>query len=88
MSQSAFREHASGLMVPAEISRERSVITYADWRTIDKATKILGQMGVSVYFGCVDTDCQQAPIERVRSADGGITLRCQKHDRVVVRYPK
>lgn len=80
----AFREHASGLIVPAELSREREVWTREEWRAIDKATKFLESKGVTVFLGCSDERCRKAPIERIRRLDGGLTLRCSHRDREVI----
>lgn len=80
---SPFREHASGLYVPTELSRAREVWTSAEWRAIDRATKILTDKGVKLYLRCEQPSCKAAPMERLRNPDGGITLRCQHKDRIV-----
>lgn len=77
----AFREHASGLYVPEPLSRTREVWTRDEWKTIDRAVRMLESRGVTVYFGCPEPTCTTAPIARVRRPDGGITLRCAHKDR-------
>lgn len=85
MSTDGFRPHASGLFVPEEHSREREVWTRSEWRTIERATKLLTARGLEVFMRCSHTkDCQQAPIERIRRADGGIALQCAHKTRVVL----
>lgn len=81
----AFREHASGLIVPAELSREREVWSKDEYRTLERATRLLTSRGVSLFMGCDDPKCKNTPIERLRNPDGGITLRCFHKDRVVVK---
>lgn len=76
-----FRAHASGLMVPDELSREREVWSKDEWNVLERATKLLASRGMTVFFGCSDPRCRQAPIERLRRTDGGITLRCAHKDR-------
>lgn len=75
------RSTASGLILPDEHSRAREVLTYEEWRAIDKATKILSDRGVQVLMRCARPECQDKPIERLRRIDGGITLRCSHADR-------
>lgn len=79
--QDPYRRHASGLLVPADISREREVWTRAEWKAIEKATKLLESRGVHVYLGCPENTCKANPLERIRRTDGGITLRCNHKDR-------
>lgn len=75
------RSLASGLIVPEEISRAREVWTYQEWRALEKATTLLASRGVQVLMRCSHPECQQAPMERLRRPDGGITLRCAHKDR-------
>lgn len=75
------RSVASGLILPEEISRKREVWTYQEWRTIDKATKLLAERGIQVLMRCSRPECQDKPMERIRRHDGGITLRCNHVDR-------
>lgn len=78
-----FRQHASGLIVPAEVSRAREVWTWAEWRLLERATAFLEGKGLRVYFGCTEPGCRLLPIARVRGADGSIVFRCEHKDRVV-----
>lgn len=71
----------SGLILPEEISRERQVYSKADWMTLDRATKLLRQMGITLFLKCDTPACASAPIERLRRLDGGITFRCAHADR-------
>ena len=82
----SFREHASGLIVPDELSREREVWTKDEWKMFDRAMKFLDSKRITVFLACKETRaCKEAPIERWRQPDGGISLRCAHKDRVVVR---
>lgn len=79
----AFRTTESGLIVPAELSRDREVWTWAEWRTLEKATQLLQSRGMTVYLRCDHSKaCMAHPIERLRNPDGGITMRCAHKDRV------
>jgi hypothetical protein len=81
-----FREHASGLIVPAEHSREREVWTREEWRLIDRATKFLEGKGLKVYLRCEHSPaCKKEPMDRIRQADGGVSLQCSHKDRIVLR---
>lgn len=79
-----FRRNASGLLVPAEISREREVWTRDEFKLLDRVARFLAGKGVDMFFGCPVDGCKGAPIERIRNADGGLTLRCAHKDRVVL----
>ena len=79
------RHEGSGLYVPEEHKRARETWTYDEWRVLERATKLLDARGVRMYLKCDETGCE-APMERIRSLDGGITLRCGHKDRVVVRF--
>jgi hypothetical protein len=82
------RAVASGLIVPDEISRVRMVLSWQQWRTLEKATQDLQQAGVSIYLRCNESGCQSQPIERVRTPEGGISLRCCHADRVYTKAVK
>lgn len=83
----SFREHASGLLVPDELSREREVWTEAEWRTVDRAVKFLEGKKIRVFLGCAETDaCKMAPMERWRRPDGGVALRCAHKERIISKY--
>jgi hypothetical protein len=80
----AFREHASGLIVPAAISREREVWSRDEWKTLDRAAAFLERRGVAFLLACDRPDCRkQGALERVRRDDGGLTLRCAHKDREI-----
>lgn len=82
---SAFAEHASGLLVPDEISREREVWTKDEARLIERATKLLESRDIQVFFGCPHPRCQDAPIRRYLKTDGAMSLRCGHKDRLFTR---
>ncbi len=65
-SEGAFREHASGLIVPTELSREREVWTHDEWRTLERATKLLQARGLELFIGCTDERCKKEPVKRIR----------------------
>ena len=48
----AFREHASGLLVPEEVSRERQVWTKDEWKAINRVTTLLESRGMRLQFTC------------------------------------
>lgn len=74
-----FKPHASGLLVPEPISREREVWTRDEYKTINRALKLLASRKVEVFLGC--PQCKAAPIEKIKRNDGGLTLRCAHKDR-------
>jgi hypothetical protein len=81
-----FARHGSGLFVPEELKRERETWTYDDWKVLERATKLLSSRGLMLFLGCPEEGCKGREIERIRNLDGGITLRCNHKDRVVVRF--
>lgn len=83
--QPAFRPHASGLYVPAPLSRERQVWTSAEARAFDRMAKFLASKGLDLFLGCQHPNCKAQPIERLRGDDGGLIFRCAHADRVLVR---
>ena len=83
-SDSTFRPTASGLLVPQELSRVREVWTKDEVRLLDRVRLLLVRHQIDLYLGCQDRDCRkQGPIERFRTIDGGMTLRCAHKDRVL-----
>lgn len=77
-----FREHASGLMVPEEISRACEVWTRDEFRLLERATKLLERRGIDFYMGC--QQCRKdGPIEAIRQPDGSVVFRCAHKDRVM-----
>lgn len=83
-----FAKHESGLFVPEELKREREVWTREEWATLERATRLLTQRNLAMFLRCPEARCAQHPIERIRNLDGGITLRCNHRDRVVIRFPR
>jgi len=77
-SVSPYRQHASGLYVPEAQSRLRTVAGRDEWKTVQRATRLLESYGVNVFFGC--PLCKDAPIERIVRGDGGVTFRCAHRD--------
>ena len=79
----AFREHASGLLVPEEVSRARRSLTWQEWRDLERATRLLGneRMAAEFVMRCKNPQCVDRKIERVRGGHGMI-LRCGCTDRV------
>ena len=80
-----FARHASGLLVPADQQRIREIWTHAEWKHLDRAVSMLAKKNVDLFFGCPEPYCRDQPIERLRNADGGLTLRCRHKDRIVLR---
>jgi len=83
-TRSGFHPHASGLLVPEDVAREREVWTRDEWKALEKVTKFLQGKGVELFMGCTHHDCKKLPIERIRRADGGLTLRCAHKDREII----
>jgi len=77
-SVSPYRQHASGLYVPEAQSRLRTVGSRDEWKSVQRATRILESFGLNVFLGC--TKCKDAPIEKIVRPDGGITFRCSHRD--------
>ncbi len=73
-----YRQHASGLYVPEAQSRSRFVASRDEWKTVQRATKILESFGINIFLGC--PKCKDAPIERIVRSDGGVTFRCAHRD--------
>lgn len=83
-----FREHASGLIVPDEVSRTREVWTFEEWRVIERATQLLNSRGLDFFLRCGPCTARAAAahtpppiLERRRRADGALTLRCDCTER-------
>lgn len=80
-----FREHASGLIVPAELSRERQIWTREEWKLLNRVTKMLDGHGVSILLKCDQPACKAAPIQALRLPSGDFRLRCAHADRVMTK---
>lgn len=78
-----FHEHASGLIVPEAHARKRVVVSYEDWKRLDRALNVLNRIGLRMMFKCDAPDC--SPIVKLRDAGGGATLRCDCTDRVFTK---
>lgn len=82
-SPSAFRETPSGLYVPETVERPLEVWTRDEWKTIDRAAKLLTARGLRLKFFCDEApDC---PVETFRNAGGEAVLRCAHKDRLFTR---
>jgi hypothetical protein len=81
----AFRAHASGLIVPEDISRARDVFTDSESRTINRAVTLLNQHGIEVYFGCPLESCKKRPMEPRRLANGDFVLECEHASHIFTR---
>ncbi len=75
---------ASGLLVPEAHARVREVWTRDEWRILERATKFLSSKDLAIFLGCRASTCREAPLERRRNPDGGLTLRCDHKDRVIL----
>lgn len=75
----------SGLIVPEEISRERQLMTWQEWRDLERVTKRLEARGMTLQLKCNDPRCQREPIKRVRTPEGGISFQCAHADRVFTK---
>lgn len=74
-----YQRSASGLIVPEEISR-RQAVPREDWKQLERATKMLKRLGLTIQLSCEQDECKSEPLKRVRRIDGGITLRCKHRD--------
>jgi len=83
-SAHGFRPHASGLIVPDALSRERIVCTHEDWKRIDRALDVLNRLGIRMQFRCERGD-RCSPIVKASTPDGGTVLRCDHADRVFTK---
>ena len=82
----AFREHASGLIVPTELSRDRIVFPDDESRTINRAITFLNRRGIDVYFACTNKRCETAgPLEPRRTPGGDFVLQCEHADYTFTR---
>lgn len=72
------RQAASGLYVPEALSRPREVWTHDEQRLLDRVGKLTAKRGLAMVFLC---DQCRKPVEKIRRADGGISLQCDHLDR-------
>jgi hypothetical protein len=82
VSDEAFRQHASGLFVPSEHSRDREVWTSAEWKQVNRAIKFLRSKGVVLQLRC--PQCTGKMTEHMVS--GHTVLRCEHKDRIMARH--
>lgn len=81
-----FREHASGLLVPEDISRQREVWTKDERKLLDRATELLRSRAIALQLRCLHPDCQgpDGKMQFSRDNAGDAILRCGHKDRVFV----
>lgn len=80
-----FARGASGLILPAEVSRERQAWTHQEFRDVERATKLLTSRGIGLFLKCDHPGCPNPKIERLRNLDGSVILRCGHRDRVFTK---
>lgn len=80
-----YRETALGLLVPEEVSRQRQVMPWQEWRDLERVTKSLERRGIVLQLKCSDPRCQRTPIVRHRTLEGGISFRCEHQDLVYTK---
>ena len=79
------RAVGSGLILPEAISRVRQVWTKDEGRLLDRAFQLFTAKGMRAFLKCEDPACASAPIEKIRTPDGGVILRCAHSDRVFTK---
>lgn len=77
-----FAPHTSGLLVPETVARRREVWTRDDWKTVNRAAKILNDRAVSTLMRCRVPACPDPVLEASRQDGGELWLRCGCTDRV------
>lgn len=77
-----FRPHASGLLVPEDISRKREVWTKAERKLHDKFLALFKSRGVDLLMRCGNPDCDDRAIKITRNNAGESILQCGCKDRV------
>lgn len=82
---SAFAEHASGLIVPQTLARRRIAIPREDWKHLDRAVKVFQRLEVAIAFQCKNKRCSDRNVVRLSQVDGTPLLRCGCTDRVMLR---
>ena len=76
---------ASGLLVPEDTPREREVWTKDEWKTLNRAIKLLALRGIRFQFACEDERCRREKLELLSQPDGSFLLRCAHKDRILSR---
>ncbi len=81
----AFREHASGLVVPEEVSRTREVWTPEETRLLDRTIQMLKRKHLQWAIGCETCKPDQKAMTYARSVDGNRIARCGCTDRILTK---
>ena len=82
----AFRQSVdSGLYLPPEISRSRTVWTRDEWRLLERCATMLARHGVKMQMQCKNPPCHAAPLEASRLRDGSFQLQCACTTHVMVK---
>lgn len=78
------RAHPSGLLVPDELSRLRTLITADQWkqvrRTVNQFCRPHQIRFVLICDACFDAKREHHMFEKIRTPDGGFVLRCDHRD--------
>lgn len=81
----AFREHVSGLIVPAELSRKREVWAKDEWRLVERAVKLMKSRGVSTFYKCDNPACASEPLRLHRDPKSrAVDMRCACKSRLMM----
>lgn len=90
METPAFAEHASGLLVPKELSRRREVWPRGEWALIERAVKLMkrkrgdAKYGLSTFYRCDNPDCNGKTLALYRDPVSKCqSLRCGCTDRIM-----
>jgi hypothetical protein len=76
VSNPVFREHASGLLVPNELSRTRRVWTKPERNALEKARGLLKFHGLALMLKCDNPDCTDQGIVQTRNGAGEPVMQC------------
>ncbi len=81
----AFRTHASGLIVPEEVSRKREVWTPEETRLLDRTVQMLKRKKMQWAVGCETCQGDAKLMTYTRSIDGNRVARCGCTDRILTK---
>lgn len=81
--ETTFRATASGLLVPAPLSRKRIVLAKDDAKALRRALRIFGTLEVMTAFKCKSRKCKEPSVQRILDSAGNTVLRCGCTDRVL-----
>lgn len=85
-SPDAFRRSVdSGLLLPPELSRERQVWTKAEWRLLERCTRMLESHDLRLQLQCTHDTCRQVPLVPSRLPGGDFQLACPHATRVMTK---